>query len=76
MDRPILIITFQGVLGDFHKKPQPGLKEQTITPTVIEKDKPQTKQEKKAAAAGGKEEEMVNLRMGALEGLKHLSQLF
>ena len=76
MDRPVLIITFQGVLGDFLKKPQPGLKETPITLSAPENQKPLTKQEKKAATTGGREEEIINLRAGALEGLKHLSHLF
>ena len=52
MDRPLLIITFQGVLGDFIKKPLAGLKEVNTAPPIS--SQPQTTKEKKAI---GKEEE-------------------
>ena len=73
MDRPIIIISFQGVIGDFIKKPfVQGLKEHQLAPTM---PIPTTSKEKKAAAAN-KEEEMINLRAGVIDGLKYLSQHF
>ena len=74
MDRPMLIITFQGVLGDFMKKQVTGLKEHPIVPTPL--PVPTTAKEKKKASQKEPEEESVNLRAGAIEGLRYLSQLF
>ena len=74
MDRPMLIITFQGVLGDFMKKPVTGLREHPIVPTAL--PVPTTAKEKKKAAQKEPEEDNVNLRAGVIEGLRYLSQLF
>ena len=73
MDRPMLVITFQGVLGDFMKKPVPGLKEHHIVPTA---PPPQVEEKKKKKVQKEPEEEVVNLRAGAIDGLRYLSQLF
>lgn len=74
MDRPMLIITFQGVLGDFMKKPVPGLKEHHIVPTTV--PPPQAEEKRKKKVQKEPEEEVVNLRAGAIDGLRYLSQLF
>lgn len=62
MDRPLLIITFQGVLGDFIKRPSCGLKEQTNLVTVSAS---QTKEKSKQAAAK-LDEDLFFVRAGAL----------
>ena len=68
MDRPLLIITFQGVLGDFIRIPVFKLREAA------------GKRAKEKWVQDELEEELwetwkgLNLRQGALDGLKYLSR--
>jgi hypothetical protein len=66
MDRPLLIVCFQGVLGDFIKSPPK--KDQTPVP-------------KSKTAKNGNEERFenwnnLNLRNDAISGLRYLSSCF
>ena len=79
MDRPVIVITFQGVLGDFLKKqPQYGFKETTIIAqpqgSTAGNQAPSNKEKKQVVIS--REDDSVYLRSGVVEGLKYLSSLF
>ena len=77
MDRPLLIINFQGVLGDFIKLPAHRLKENLqigksktsrgLQPSVTLPEEKFAEQELMQTWRG------LNLRQGVLEGLRYLS---
>ena len=73
MDRPLIVINFQGVIGDFIKLP-------AFKDKISNKLKPQhrlvetTKEEKAVEVELNSTWRGLNLRLGALEGLKYLSQ--
>ena len=65
MDRPLLIIEFQGVLGDFVRKPCHGIR-----------DMGAKKPERGALMEQNLNSNGLMLRTGVVDGLKQLSKLF
>lgn len=76
MDRPLIVITFQGVLGDFFK----GLNKQAKEKEILAKhkfEKMKTSMEEKLEFNQVNEVwQNLNLRSGAIEGLTYLCQHF
>ena len=66
MDRPLLIIEFQGVLGDFIRKGSLGLRDLNAK----KPDKKDTGQDLSNLFGG------LQIRAGVIDGLKYLSKLF
>jgi hypothetical protein len=75
MDRPLIVICFQGVLGDFCKNLSKAAPKETVAKHKFERMK-SSMEEKIEGQVLQSQWNNLNLRQGAIEGLKYLTSCF